>query len=127
MEVLDNGHSYLLRNLDVSEGFRPEQPLVFVKREGEGYPGNVGSHPGTTTQEVLRALIERAIYVDNQIPDAANIAVIQSFRNAIWFLEERAARRHSREWRVPFGTNDIEKLPTCDECGHIIFEVEHGH
>lgn len=41
---------------------------MFVKREGEHFPGNVGHYPGTTMQEVLRVLIDRAKYVNSQIP-----------------------------------------------------------
>jgi hypothetical protein len=126
MIVLDAGHSYLLRNLDTSEGFLPEQPLVFVKREGDGYPGNVGIQPGTTTQEVLRALIDRAEYVDNQIPDSANRSVILKLRQCIWLLEERAARRHGRPF--PLMTSEelegIEDLPTCPKCNHVGCEGE---
>jgi hypothetical protein len=53
VRTLDPGHRYALANLD-GDG---EDMLTFVKREGMLYPGNVGSHAGTTMQEVLRALI----------------------------------------------------------------------
>lgn len=55
MKVIDPGHVYDLRSLDGEQLNR----LVFVKREGPSYPGNVGHYPGTTMQEVLRALIDR--------------------------------------------------------------------
>lgn len=116
MQTIDPGHTYHLRCLDNPAG--PDvQPLVFVKREGPGYPGNVGHHGGTTTQEVLRALIERTQYVDQQIADPNNGEVVWALRYAIWQLEERAARRHGREWKVPL--HEIELLPTCDKCNHI--------
>ena len=118
MRVLDEGHRYELRMLDdpMGEAF---QTLKFVKREGPGYPGNVGHYAGTTTQEVIRALIERAKYVDGQIHDPANVLVIRNLREAIWHLEERAARRHGRPWTLPLGFEGIENLPTCEKCNHI--------
>lgn len=117
MEVLDPGHEFALRRLDE---WLPETytTLTFVKREGPGYPGNVGSHGGTTTQEVLRALIKRAQYVDMQIPDPNNALVISHLRESIWLLEERAARRHGRAWGLQ-ELAGIEDLPTCEKCNHI--------
>lgn len=118
MDVLDPGHKYHLRSLDLPEGDdRGFQTLTFVKREGPGYPGNIGHYSGTTTQEVLRALIDRAHYVDNQIPDLANRWVIYYLRAAIWQLEKRAATRHGREFVVP--VDGIELLPTCEKCNHV--------
>lgn len=115
MIVRDPGHDYVLQSLD---GEAPQR-LTFVKREGPGFPGNVGSHPGTTTQDVLRALIERAKYVNGQIADPANALVIRNLREAFWHLEERAARRHGRPWTLPIGFEGIEELPGCPRCGHV--------
>lgn len=117
MKIIDPGHTYDLRCLDVME---PSLPVIlrFVKREGPGYPGNIGSHDGTTTQEVLRALIDRTKYVDNQIPDDRNDLVLFHLRCAIYQLETRAAERHDRVLPL-FDIRDIENQPTCDKCGHI--------
>jgi len=38
MQELDRGHKYALRHLDGNE----VETLTFVKREGDGYPGNIG-------------------------------------------------------------------------------------
>lgn len=116
MHVLDPGHMYRLRWLDGgSFGV-----LRFVKRSGEGYPGNIGNYPGTTTQEVLRALIDRTQYVDNQIPCGENLEVLDHLRQAIYFLEERAADRHGRTLVLTEDEMEcIETLPTCDKCNHI--------
>lgn len=121
MEIIDPGHQYHLRSLDLPEGHeRGFQTLTFVKREGPGYPGNSSHHPGTTTQEVLRVLIDRAFYVDNQIADEANQKVIRNLREAIFYLEERAARRHGRPFPPMVDIIDgIEKIPTCHKCNHI--------
>lgn len=120
MKVSDPGHCYLLNNLDVYD-LDPynahEQELTFVKREGPGYPGNVGHHPGTNIQEVLRALIDRLRYVNNQIHDNRNLVIIELLQQSIYLLEVRAAARHNR--KINFDMEGIELLPTCPKCGHV--------
>lgn len=124
MKVIDPGHVYRLTWLDLKDPILPQEDgsfadeLIFVKREGEGYPGNVGHHPGTTIQEVLRALIDRTFYLHNQIPDPHNIEVIWYLRNALLELEKRAAERHGRDFSF-LGQNSIELEPTCPKCLHI--------
>jgi hypothetical protein len=113
MDELDRGHKYTLRSLD---GDYP-QTLAFVKREGPGFPGNVGSYPGTTCQEVIRVLIARVKYLDNQIACEENIEIIEALRKALFLFESRAARRHDRELNLPLP--EIENEKTCVQCGHI--------
>jgi hypothetical protein len=115
MRVLDAGHRYALRHLD-GEG---EEILQFVKREGEGYPGNVGASEGTTMQEVLRALIDRAKYVNGQIPSQYTRRGIDLMREAIREFEMRAAERHGRSFAGLHAEGFIETLSTCEKCGHI--------
>jgi hypothetical protein len=91
--------------------------LYFVKREGEGYPGNVGHHAGTNIQDVLRALIDRVQYLDNQISDVENEFVLNDLRSALFCLEKRAANRHGRVLGI--SQREIEKHPVCSKCGHI--------
>lgn len=117
MEVIDPGHVYTLRCLD-DQGLEPALMLRFVKREGPGYPGNVGHHGGTTTQEVLRALIDRTKYVDNQIHDDRNDELLFHLRSGIFALEMRAAARHGRVLFV-HDIGNIEDAPYCEKCGHI--------
>lgn len=117
MEVIDPGHVYSLRCLDM--GIKDMQVIItFVKREGENYPGNVGFYPGTTTQEVLRVLIDRTKYVNNQIYDGHNIQVLYHLRAAIYELELRAAERHGRTLPI-LGHTNIENKMVCVKCGHI--------
>ncbi len=113
MKVIDSGHEYELTSLDGELS----QRLVFVKREGPNYPGNVGHHPGTTMQDVLRCLIERAKYVNNQIPCSETEEAIWHMGRAIVILERRAARRHGR--RCPFTTDELIYGETCKQCGHV--------
>ena len=113
MRVIDPGHEYALTHLD---GGR-EEILTFVKREGPQYPGNVGSHPGTNMQEVLRVLIHRLRYLDEQLPHFSNKYVLDDLRSALRKLEIRAADRHGR--RHPRFTIEPEAMPVCQRCGHI--------
>ena len=118
METLDSGHSYLLTSFD---GGAPI-PLRFVKRNvpKEKYPGNDSAYPGTLMQEVLRALIERGEYVNNQFPCRQTEEVIGHFAQALWLLEQRHAERHG----LPDEINEIDlesvaTVPFCARCGHI--------
>jgi hypothetical protein len=115
MREIDPGHKYALRQLDSQK----EQVLTFVKREGEKYPGNIGHYPGTNLQEVLRAMIARLYYLDNQQPAKENHLVIYYLRNSIRALELRAARQHGRETPVEVFEPDVEVRPYCPKCGHI--------
>ncbi len=113
MKVIDPGHEYTLDSLDGDQ----ENRLVFVKREGEKYPGNVGHRPGTTMQEVLRALIDRAIYVNNQTPCRETGKAIEAMMTAVWQFELRAARRHGRS--DDFGIEEAVYGEKCHKCGHV--------
>src|ERR1700721_2807169 len=115
MRVLDPGHQYALKHLDGNL----EELLTFVKREGEGYPGNVGSHPGTNIQEVARVLIDRLKYLDTQDHDPCgrNTLAIYNLREVIRLLEDRAAERHGRDRSELSYQNqlpsNIEEMETC--------------
>ena len=91
MEVLDAGHQYRLAEFRWG---RAHIYVTFVKRNDppEKYPGNLDAYPGTQTQEVLRALIDRAQYVHGQqADDATNPQVLSLLRQALDLLETRHA------------------------------------
>jgi len=113
MRVIDPGHQYALAHLDGNQ----EELLTFVKREGEEYPGNRGSHPGTNMQEVIRALMDRTKYMNAQIRHPANNDVLEGLRDALFALEVRASERHGRP--RPEYSEEFESLPVCNGCGHI--------
>lgn len=114
MRVLDPGHDYELTSFDGGDPVR----LTFVKRNDppEKYPGNNGAYPGTQIQEVLRALIERAQYVNNQIPCPETESAIDLFRQGIYLFESRHVNRHDGLAIFP---KQIETAPFCSTCGHI--------
>lgn len=120
MRVVDPGHEYELELYDGEGTAR----LTFMKREGEGYPFNVGKHPGVNCQEVLRALIDRVKYLDKQIPCEDNKRIIAHLRNAFLEFERRGAMRHGDAELEPvqlWDTNEVpvELVPHCPICGHI--------
>jgi hypothetical protein len=114
MHVIDPGHEYLLNAID---GGHP-QILSFVKREGTNYPGNIGTHAGLLTQEVLRVLIDRCKYMNNQGSCAETAVIISSLQTALLAFEVRAARCRGTSIELA-GLDGIEQEPTCPKCGHI--------
>jgi hypothetical protein len=136
MEVKDPGHLYSLDWLDEVSGWAEgEGELRFVKRIGENYPGNEEpGYSGTQTQEVLRALIDRTNYVDNQKPHVSNQEVLTNLRRSLYALELRAAeirKEDLEKWVavVKPKLSRIERVTTCDWCGHIQCTRSHdvGH
>ena len=114
MRVIDPGHEYILDALDGGE----QQRLLFVKREGPNYPGNVGGHAGLLTQEVIRALIDRCKYMNAQGSCAETDIILASLRTALMAFEVRAARCRGVSIDLK-GLGEIEDIPTCSKCGHI--------
>jgi hypothetical protein len=115
MKIIDKGHIYELTSLDGEQSNR----LVFVKRNDppEKFPGNENAYPGTLMQEVIRALVDRSEYLNNQIPHEETQAVIVDLKLVFYRLEKRAAERHNR---VLKGTVDeVFNDNPCLKCGHV--------
>lgn len=100
MKIIDPGHCY---EVDSYDG-EMNQLIDFMKRIGDKFPGNEGSScPGTNCQELIRILIDRCKYLNNQIPciETEDRALrIKGLAPIIWPLE-------------------IENLSPCNICGHI--------
>jgi hypothetical protein len=127
MKILDPGHTYEVDIYD-EPGFTSPNVITFMKREGENYPGNKDSYPGTNCQELIRVLIDRLKYLNNQIPCPENKDALQYLRQALLSFEIRAAKRHQLfkggNW---MSMQIIETLPVCHICGHIIDLACKGH
>jgi hypothetical protein len=143
---LDPGHEYAIREIGLKDGqtderkYTGKQLLVFVKREGDGYPGNIGHHPGVTTQELLRVVAMRMEYVDKQEHAFENDEVVYHLTMAMFYLELRAAKRHGLATEFLRSLNLNEKTPVnyalpeddcqdvskimdlepCTTCGHVV-------
>lgn len=130
MKVIDPGHAYRLDVIDAPTPLRrlAGQRLEFVKRVGDQFPGNTGpAHQGPTSQEVIRALIDRTQYVNAQKSHVENWVAIVALREALIALEMRAA--YVRDDRAAADSiRDLiapELEPTCITCGHILCSRNH--
>jgi len=84
MKIMEPGHIYALDELD---GTTEHNVLTFVNRE------KGSEHPGTQTQEVLRALIDRTVHCDNCLRWSGNDEIIFHLRAALVLHEQRAMMR----------------------------------
>lgn len=97
MNIIEPGHIYQLNWLDVEQFVSSEEHvnwmhehtniLTFVNREAGT------EHPGTQTQEVLRALIDRTMHCDNCLRWEGNDQIIYHLRMALVLHEARALER----------------------------------
>lgn len=114
MKIIDPGHEYIIEALDGGE----PQTMRFVKRVGINYPGNTDAYGGPITQEYLRAIIHRCVYIQSQRSCAETAVIINSLRTALLAFEVRAARCRGAAIELPT-LEGIEEIPTCPICGHI--------
>jgi hypothetical protein len=127
MRVLDPGHKYEVDGYDGGEN----QIITFMKREGPGYPFNVGHYGGTNIQEILRILIDRTKYLDKQVPCDDNKRLLDNLRRSLLELERRAALRHGWDLEQEYRNQlwdygiEVEDIPTCSVCGHITCKGNH--
>ena len=122
MYIIDPGHCYEMQAYD-GEGFSDSRFITFMKRLGPNYPGNSGvANAGTNCQEVLRILIDRCKYLNNQIPCEETTLVIAHLREALLLFEIRAARIKGHTY-IHDGSPIESKVP-CKTCGHI---YPHSH
>ena len=87
MKILEAGHVYELAYIDRrSDNDLEHGILAFVNREDT-------PHPGTQTQEVIRALIDRTRHCNNCLPWDGNDDIIYHLRMALILHESRALWR----------------------------------
>ena len=111
MMIVEPGHVYKLHAIDGAEG--ESETLRFVNRE----PGS--EHPGTQTQEVLRALIDRTMHCDNCLRWAGNDKIIHHLRMALVLHEARALERKTEK-----GIIQPENVSTSAQDGHFTIHEE---
>lgn len=94
MKIVEKGHIYELRlKRPVKDGDDPP-PLVFVNQE-RGH-----EHNGTTTQEVLRALLDRTRHCNNCLPHPNNERIVYHLRMALVLHEARALERKTEKGEI---------------------------
>lgn len=114
MKIIDPGHEYMLEGI----GNAVPQRILFVKNRGDKYPGNEGDpHAGILSQELMRVLIDRAVYLNNQGSCAETEYALAALRQALGWFEVRAARCRGDYVDFPH-SNDLESEPVCPTCGH---------
>lgn len=86
MKVLEKGHVYQPVNRSEDAECK-DQTLRFINKE----PG--AEHGGTTTQEVLRILIDRTRHCANCMPHPNNERIVYHLRMALGLHEARAIER----------------------------------
>lgn len=109
MKVVNPGHIYMLEHLDGSESHN----INFVNRN----PGQQAE--GTTNQEVLRALLDRVKFLDNQLPWCGNKEIIKHLEMALVLHEARAIIR-----KVEKDTISIDDLEINPKDGHFCLKFK---
>jgi hypothetical protein len=112
--ILDPGHQYYIKSYDGGE----PQLLTFMKRVGEKYPGNKNAYGGTNCQNVIRVLIRRCEYLNDQIPCWETQQIIEHLRSILFLFEERAKRMRGEQLEI--SKRGIESYLPCTMCGHIL-------
>lgn len=89
MECIEKGHVYKPTNRTSRAGddAGKDQTLTFINKQ----PGQ--EHDGTTTQEVLRILLDRTRHCANCMPHPNNERIIWHLRMALVLHEARALER----------------------------------
>lgn len=100
MRVVEPGHIYELAHLD-GEG---TSTLTFVSRAPLHEP-----HEGVVNQEVLRALIDRVHFLNEEVPWEGNAEIIKHLRMALALHEARAFLRHVEKGHIHPETLPIGK------------------
>lgn len=112
MNVIEKGHVYQPFNRKSGISKQDiQQTLTFINKE-EGK-----EHDGTTTQEVIRILIDRTRHCANCMPHPNNERIVYHLRMALILHEARALER-----KVEKGYIKPEYILTGED-GH--FDIEH--
>lgn len=86
MKIIDKGHKYKLKNLKT----KGNQTINFYK---DGKINNTKTKKGTSNQEVLRVLIDRVHFLEEQNHHYLNKKIIYHLRKALVLHEMRHLSR----------------------------------
>lgn len=109
MKVIEKGHIYQpVNRKERSSGTElPDQTITFINKE------HGREHDGTTTQEVIRILIDRTRHCANCMPHPNNERIVYHLRMALVLHEARALER-----KVEKDYFQVEYLETGED-GHL--------
>lgn len=112
MNAIEAGHVYEVADADGAG----TQMVRFVRRRGvEGEPLQAAERrPGILSQELLRVLIDRTLYLYAEAPCDEDTAIIQKLRECLTLYEARAARRSIEKLTKP------EQAEVCPTCHHLL-------
>lgn len=117
MRIQEPGHVYFVANVD-GPG---EQRIVFVRRRGanaELLP-EIERERGILSQELVRVLVDRVRYLNDEDPCAEDVAIIGHLRDVLRLFEARAARRTIEKLAMP------EVAEACPICHHLLCAHRH--
>jgi hypothetical protein len=112
VKVIEPGHVYDLANSDGPD----YQRVRFVRRRdavGEPLPARE-KHPGLLSQELIRVLIDRTLYLYAEAPCDEDTRIVEHLRAALSLYESRASRRAIEKLSKP------EEADVCPICHHIL-------
>lgn len=110
MRVIEAGHVYEMFNVD-GDGI---QTVRFVRRRGEDARLLDARHAGVLGQELLRVLVDRTLYLNDEDPCNEDVEIVQKLRDCLRLYESRAARRTIEKLSMP------EKADACPVCHHLL-------
>lgn len=112
MREKERGHVYEVENVDGGG----TQEIVFVRRRdavGEPLPLHQ-RRAGILSQELLRVLVARTLYLYAEAPCDEDTEIITLLRRCLALYESRASRRTIERLSKP------ENAAPCSTCGHIL-------
>lgn len=97
MKVQVPGHTYELSNFENKD--QKGQTLQFIHKEpiAPAHPELKTISDGTTTEEVLEALIDRMTFLQSQFPCKENACCITHLQEGLMWLEKRTSDRIKRQ------------------------------
>jgi hypothetical protein len=110
MIIMNKGHLYVVKNVDG----KGEQQIRFVRRRDKRGEKLDEAEEGIPSQELLRVLIDRTLYLYAEEPCDEDTKIITKLRECLELYESRAARKTIE--RIV----KIEEEPVCSICGHIL-------
>lgn len=112
MRIVKPGHVYELENVDGSG----VQTIGFVVRRDEKAEllPPVSRETGVLSQELVRVLIDRTLYLNAEDPCTEDIEIIHHLRDCLRLFESRAARKTIEKLAMP------ETADACPICHHLL-------